>query len=125
MLNLGIRHGRLRVCPGQPEITFAIQSTFLLPARLCAVVRDASFCGTLPAMAGTATKGATQIVAPGIGRLSEKEDPAMSTSLQIGSQVRVGSKGRSQGIVVGNNGTANFATTVPVRAKFIKRRDFY
>jgi hypothetical protein len=92
-LNSGILHRYLRICLGEPEITFTIQLTFFLLACLCAVVRNTSFCGTLFAMRGTATKGATQVSALGIGRLGEKENPAMSTSLQVGSQVRAGSKG--------------------------------
>ena len=99
--NRGIRHEHVRICLGEPEITFAIQSAFLLLARLCAVVRHTSFCRTLPAMTGAASKGTTQVVTLGIGWLSEKENPAMSTSLQVGTQGRVRPKGGSQGIVVG------------------------
>lgn len=43
-------------------------------------------------MTHTATEGATQVGALGIGGLGEEENPAMATSLQIVSQVRVGSK---------------------------------
>jgi len=43
-------------------------------------------------MTGTATEGATQVGALGIGGLGEKENPAMTTSLQIVSQARIGSK---------------------------------
>ena len=80
-----VLHVYLRICIGKPEITVAIQLAFLLLACLCAVVRNTSFCGTLPAMTGTTTKGATQVAALGIGRFSEKENSAMSTSLQVGT----------------------------------------
>lgn len=123
--NRGIRYRPLRICLGEPEVTLAIQSAFLLLARLCAVVRHTSFRRTLLAMTGTAPKGTTQVVTLGIGGLSEKENPAMLTSFQIGAQGRVGLKGGSQGIVIGQNGTANLAAAVPVRAKFVKRCDFY
>ena len=43
-------------------------------------------------MIGTATEGATQVGALGIGGLGEKENPAMTTSLQVFSQVRIGPK---------------------------------
>ncbi len=76
-------------------------------------------------MTHTATERATQVGAIGIGRLGEKENPAMPTSLEVLSQVRVDPKDCAQGIVVGQNGTANFTLVVPVRAKFIKCRDFY
>jgi len=82
----------LRVCIGEPEIAFAIQLAFLLLACLCAIIRTTSFSGTLLAMTHTATEGATQVGALGIGGLGEEENPAMATSLQIVSQVRVGSK---------------------------------
>jgi hypothetical protein len=36
-------------------------------------------------MRGTAAKGAPQIRTFGIGRLSEKEDAAMPTSLEVGT----------------------------------------
>jgi len=76
-------------------------------------------------MRGTATEGATQIRTFDIGRLSEKENVAMSTSLEVGTQVRMTAKGGTQGMVVGQNGTANFAGVVPVGTKFVKCRDFY
>ena len=46
-------------------------------------------------MRGTATEGATQVRTFGIGRLGEEEYSAMSTSLQVGTQVRVSAKGGS------------------------------
>jgi len=92
LLNCIVLHLYLRVCIGEPEIAFAIQLAFLLLARLCAIVRNTSFCGALPAMTGTATEGATQVGALGIGGLGEKENPAMTTSLQVVSQVRIGPK---------------------------------
>ena len=52
-------------------------------------------------MRGTAAKGATQVETLGIGRLGQEENPAMSTTFEIVSQVRVGDKGRTQGSVVG------------------------
>jgi hypothetical protein len=87
-----VLHVHLGVCIGEPEIPFTIQLAFLLLACLCAIVRNTSFCGTLLAMIGTATKGATQVGTLGIGRLGEKEYPAMATSLQVVSQVRIGPK---------------------------------
>jgi hypothetical protein len=83
MLNRGSGHGPLRIRLGRPEITFAIQLAFFLLACLCAVVGNSSFCGTFSAMAGTATKGATKVAMFGIGRLSDKEDPAMPTSFAV------------------------------------------
>lgn len=76
-------------------------------------------------MRGTATEGATQVRTFGIGRLSEKENVTMSTSLQVGPQVRMTAKGGPQGMVVGQNGTANFTGVVPVGAKFVTCLDFY
>jgi len=76
-----VLHVYLRICIGKPEITVAIQLAFLLLACLCAVVRNTSFCGTLLAMTGTTTKGTTQVGALDIGRLGEKENTTMSTSL--------------------------------------------
>ena len=93
MLNRGILQGHLGICLGAAEVTFTIQLAFLLLTCLCAVVRTTSFCRTLTAMRGTATKGATQVATLGIGRLSEKEYPAMSTSFEIVSQLRVAAKG--------------------------------
>ena len=78
-----VLHVYLRICIGKLDIAFAIQSTFLLLARLCAIVRNTSFCGSLSSMTGTATEGATQVRTFGIGRFSEKENPAMATSLQV------------------------------------------
>lgn len=52
-------------------------------------------------MRGTAAKGATQVETLGIGRLGQKENPAMSATFEIVSQVRVGAKGRMQTPVVG------------------------
>ena len=75
----------LRVCIGEPEIAFAIQLAFLLLACLCAVVRNTAFYGSLSSMTGTATEGATQVRTFGIGRFSEKENSALSTSLQVGT----------------------------------------
>ena len=120
-----VLHVYLRTYIGEPEIPFTIQLAFLLLACLCAIVRNTSFRSILPALIGTATEGATQVGTLGIGRLGEKEYPAMATSLQVVSQVRIGPKDCSQGIVVGSNGTANFTLAVPVRTKFIKCRDFY
>ena len=83
MLSSIVLHVYLRICLGKSEIAFTIQVAFLLLACLCAVVRNTSFCGSLSSMTGTATEGATQVGTLGIGRFSEKENPAMATSLQV------------------------------------------
>jgi hypothetical protein len=125
MFNSRLLYGHLRICVDAVEVTFAIQLAFLLLACLCSVIRNTSFCGTLPAMRNAAAKGTAQVASLGIGRLGEEENLAISTTFEVISQVRVGSKNRSQGMVVGQNGTANFPGVVPVGAKFVTCRDFY
>ena len=80
-----VLYAYLRISLGDPEITVAIQLAFLLLACLCAIVRNTSFCAAMLTMTHTATKGATQVGAIGIGRLGEKENTTMSTSLQVGT----------------------------------------
>jgi len=85
----------LNICLEAAEIPSSVQLALFLFAFLCAIVSKTSFYGALSAMRDTAAKGATQIRPFGIGRLSEKEDAAMSTLLEVGTQASVGSKGGS------------------------------
>jgi hypothetical protein len=52
-------------------------------------------------MRDAAAKGTTQIETLDIGRLGQEENPAMSTTFEIVSQVRVLAKSRTQGLIVG------------------------
>jgi hypothetical protein len=101
------------------KITPSIQQAFPFFA-ICAVVFPTPSIGKFPAKSCTATKGTAKVFPISIAWLGQKENPAMTTSLQIFSQVRTTGKGLSKGAVIRQTVGASFRTMMPDRKKFIK-----
>jgi hypothetical protein len=101
LFNLAGLGGCLNIRFGRPQVTLAILDAFFLPAELCAVICDASLCGTLPAVCGTAAEGATQVASLAITRFGNKENPAVPAPLEVIPKASVAAKDRPKGPVVG------------------------
>jgi len=113
--------------------TALVQVPFLAPPFLGPVVGSAACAGLTPGVGFTATEGTAQILAfaarpvlaTGIARIREKEDPAVPTADQAPTPLRLPSQYRSQDLIVLQDQMPDFRAAVPVPSKPKMRRDRY
>jgi len=70
-----------------------------------------------------AAEGATQIFASAIARVGEEKNPAMPAPAQVGSQMRLGFKNRSQQLIILKHQTCYRALPIPAGIKLKTLRD--
>ena len=110
-----------------------VEVPLLLAPFRALVVGEAAGARLLLAVGFPATKGTAQvlarapgqILAPGIARIREKEDPAVPTAGQAPSPVRLLAQERSQNLVVLQDSLPDLRPTIPVPGKLKLRRDRY
>lgn len=103
--------------------TFAVeQALFDFTLRLLVVSDTAPGRLTLP-VSFLAAEGTTQILAPGITRIRDKENPAMPTPTQAATSLRVLPQNRSQQPIILQHPLSDRPFAVPVRAKLKSLRD--
>jgi hypothetical protein len=72
-----------------------------------------------------ASKGTTQVAAPGVTWMSQEENPAMPASGQAWPQVGFGPQNGPQDEIVLQHESARLAPAVPIRAELEMLLDFY
>lgn len=92
-------------------------------AHLPAVVRDTPLGGLALAVGFAAAKRTPQILTPGIARMGEEENAAMSAAGPAGSQVGMGAECPAQHEIVFLHQIGHPSGTIPIRAKLEKPFD--
>jgi hypothetical protein len=77
--------------------------------------------GALFAVGLPATKGTPQVIAAGISRMREKQNPAVPAAGQASAQVRLFPENRTQHPIIPGNKTAHRSAAIPMRLKLKKR----
>jgi hypothetical protein len=114
----GAIHARL----GAAQVAFAVLMTLLL--RVFAV-EGRGAPGAAPApMRLPAPELAAQIVATGVTRIGEEENPAMPTALQVGPQIGPLAQQRPNLGIVRPNQIARLAPAMPIRLELEMLLDF-
>lgn len=129
-LRLGWGHRDLAATSGW---TALIKVPFLAPPFWGPVVGRAACAGLTPGVGFTATEGtaqilafaARQVLAPGIARVGEKEDPAVPAADQAPTPMRLPSQDRSQDLVILQDQKLDFRPPIPVSGKLKMGRDRY
>ena len=75
------------------------------------------------AMGFPATKGATQVMAAGIGWVGQKENPAVPAPGQAGAQERLGVQNRSQQHIILQHQGRYRVPAIPIGSKLKMLRD--
>lgn len=97
--------------------TACIQRTLLHPTLRLAVISHTAPGRRSPPVSFATTERATQIPAPGIARIDEKENPAVPAAVPAPSQLSPGLQNRSQQHIIRPNQRSHRATAIPVNVE--------
>ena len=100
-----------------------IELAFLALALGLAVEGGAALRRSLLAVGFPAAKGATQVMATGVARVGQEENPAVPAAGQAGSQVRLGVQHRSQQHIILQHQRGHRAPAIPIRPELKILRD--
>lgn len=118
--DLGLSTGH----PGH-QIAFSVLLLLLLSSLGAAVIREASPGRLSLTVCFLASERTAQILAPGIARIGNKEDPTMQAPAQATAHLRLRSQRRSQQPIILQDQPGYRFPTIPVRTKLEMLCDLY